>query len=43
MCVKYYHDFWKRQCVVLHESLVQSKFLRENVTVINEEDNRGGG
>ena len=42
-CVKYYHECWKRRCVVLHDPSVQRKVLQENVVAIKEEANRGKG
>ena len=40
ICVKYYHDCWKRRCVALHDPPVQRKVLQENVAEIKEETNK---
>ena len=38
-CVQFYHECWKRRCVVLHDPEVQKKVLKEEVLVIMEEAN----
>ena len=35
--VQFYHECWKRRCVVLHDPEVQKKVLKEEVLVIMEE------
>ena len=35
--VTFYHDYWKRRCVVLHEPQFQIKALKEEVLVIMDE------
>ena len=37
MCVKHYHECWKRRCVVLHDLEVQRKKIQENIVAIKEE------
>ena len=41
MCVKYYDECWKRQCVVLNDPAVQRKFFQENLVEIKEDTNKG--
>ena len=39
-CVHFYHQIWKKRCVVLNNPEVQKKVLKEEVEVIVEEANR---
>ena len=39
-CIHFYHELWKRRCIVFHEPEVQQKVLKEEVEVIMEEGNR---
>ena len=36
-CVEFYHECWKRRCVVLHNLENQKKLLMEEILVIIEE------
>ena len=39
-CVNFYHECWKRKCIVLHDPEVQQKVLKEEVEVMIEEENK---
>ena len=41
MCVKQYHECWKRRCVVSHNRELQRKVLQENVVAITKEASKG--
>ena len=41
MYVQYYHECWKRRCVVFHELEVKSKVLQDQALTIVEEASRG--
>ena len=40
MCVEYFHECWKRRCIVLHEPEVQRKVLQDEVLAIAEESSK---
>ena len=41
MFVKYYHNYWKRRCLVLHDPEVQRKVLKDDTVLIIEEASKG--
>ena len=39
-CAQFYHEHWKRRCVVLHNPEVQRNVLQEDLKVIMLEENK---